>query len=68
MGAKTNDELKSNIKMSLEILDGFVEDAFESLKEDDMETLDIELDQITIESRKLRRSLDEIFDNEDEDE
>jgi hypothetical protein len=68
MGVKTNDELKSNIKMSLEILDGFVEDAFESLKEDDMETLDIELDQITIESRKLRRSLDEIFDNEDEDE
>lgn len=63
---KTNDELKGEIKMSLEIIAGFIEDAFESLKEDDMETLDIELDQLTIESKKVRRMLDEIFDNEDE--
>lgn len=66
MSVKTNNELKSEIKMTLEIIAGYVEDAFESLKQDDMESLEIELYQLEHETKKAERRLDKIFDNEDE--
>ena len=67
MSVKTINELKGEIKISLEILAGFIEDAFEDLKQDDLDCLDIALDNVLIESKKVRRTLDNIFDEEYED-
>lgn len=67
MSVKTINELKGEIKISLEILAGFIEDAFEDLKRDDLDCLDIALDNILIESKKVRRTLDNIFDEEYDD-
>ena len=66
MSEKTNEELKADVKISLEIIAGFVEDAFESLKQDDVDELDIELDQLENEIKKVRRTVYNIFENEEE--